>query len=131
MKSNLIAPCGMNCSLCIAHLRDKNKCPGCRLTDCKKCTIKNCKILQKNNWKYCSIKCEKFPCTRLKKIDERYRTKYGMSMLENIDFIYKKGIEDFIKHERAKWIKNNRIFCVHNKRYYDIKKKRLKKETRE
>jgi len=27
----LIAPCGMNCGACIAFMRDKNNCPGCRV----------------------------------------------------------------------------------------------------
>lgn len=31
-EKHLIAPCGMNCGTCIAYLRDKNKCPGCRIT---------------------------------------------------------------------------------------------------
>ncbi|MFZ3074083.1 MAG: hypothetical protein WA093_03070 [Minisyncoccales bacterium] len=45
MKSNLIAPCGMNCALCMAYLREKNHCPGCggeAIGACQKCTIKNC-----------------------------------------------------------------------------------------
>ncbi len=25
-----IAPCGMNCATCLAYLRDKNTCCGCR-----------------------------------------------------------------------------------------------------
>jgi hypothetical protein len=29
-KYQLIAFCGMNCTLCMAYLRDKNRCPGCR-----------------------------------------------------------------------------------------------------
>jgi uncharacterized radical SAM superfamily Fe-S cluster-containing enzyme len=40
---SLIAPCGMNCSICSAYLREKNKCPGCRLMNieyCKKCIIR-------------------------------------------------------------------------------------------
>ena len=31
MKPILIACCGMNCNLCIGFLREKNKCPGCKL----------------------------------------------------------------------------------------------------
>ena len=88
MKAGLIAPCGMNCSLCVAYLRDKNQCPGCRSIDSgktseyrKNCIIKNCDQLKKNNWKYCSDKCEKFPCKRLKNLDKRYRNKYEMSMV--------------------------------------------------
>ena len=33
MKSELIAPCGMNCGICYGYLREKNKCPGCRKRD--------------------------------------------------------------------------------------------------
>ena len=129
MKPNLIAPCGMNCSLCIGHLREKNKCPGCREQGKKinskssyirKCIIKNCDVLKKNKWKFCSNKCEKFPCQRLKNLDKRYRTKYDMSMIENLEFIHKKGIRYFIKREKERWIKNNKIFCVHKKEYYEI-----------
>jgi hypothetical protein len=30
-KLHLVAPCGMNCGICRAYLREKNKCPGCRV----------------------------------------------------------------------------------------------------
>ena len=48
IKNSLIAPCGMNCGICRAYLREKNKCPGCRGSDENKlssrvnCKIKNC-----------------------------------------------------------------------------------------
>jgi len=29
INSSLIAPCGMNCGICLAYLREKKKCPGC------------------------------------------------------------------------------------------------------
>lgn len=29
INRNLIAPCGMNCGVCIAYLREKNRCQGC------------------------------------------------------------------------------------------------------
>jgi hypothetical protein len=131
MNYKLIAPCGMNCNLCSAYLRKEGyirKCPGCRGNNndkpnyCVRCKIKNCKIIKKNNWKYCSIKCEKFPCQRLKNLDKRYRTKYMMSMIDNLNNIEKKGIRKFIKQEENKWIKGNKIFCVHNKKYFDISK---------
>ena len=127
----LIAPCGMNCNLCIAYLRDKNNCPGCTLmglknngqsnkTYCRKCIIKNCSIIGENNWKYCSPRCKIFPCRRLKSLDKRYKTKYGMSMIANLEFIHKKGIEMFVKQEKEKWMKDGTIFCIHNKEYYKI-----------
>ena len=119
----LIAPCGMNCNLCLGYLREKNKCPGCNSIDNKnsyhvRCIIRNCKILQQNKWKYCSSKCDKFPCTRLKNLDKRYRTKYGMSMIENLNHIDEKGIEEFLRQEEKRWIKEDKIFCVHRKMYF-------------
>ena len=128
MKTVLIAPCGMNCSLCVAYLRDKKRCPGCRNISNEnepktrtQCTIKNCDQLKKDNWKYCSDKCEKFPCKRLKNLDKRYRTKYDMSMIANLENIKKLGIRKFIEKEKKRWIKGGKIFCVHRKEYYPIK----------
>jgi len=59
MDTSFIAPCGMNCSICMAYLRDKNKCSGCRGADVNKavtrakCKIKNCIIFQTSEAKYC------------------------------------------------------------------------------
>lgn len=107
-KTELIAPCGMICGVCIAYLRDKNKCPGCRKFDnskpvtIAKCKIKNCDELQKNNIKYC-FRCSKYPCSRIKNMDKRYKTKYNMSMIENLENIKKFGIRKFIKNEETRW----------------------------
>jgi hypothetical protein len=105
ITSKLIAPCGMNCGICMAYLRDKNHCPGCMEPDvnkpksCIKCIIKNCEIIKKN--KFC-FKCDNYPCTRLKNLDKRYRTKYGMSMIENLENINKLGIREFVKNEKVR-----------------------------
>jgi len=124
MKASLIAPCGMNCKLCIAFLREKNRCKGCRNLDVymisrDRCIIRNCNHLKKNNWKFCSDKCKEYPCQRLKGLDKRYRTKYQMSMIENLAFIKEKGIKKFLEHEKQRWEKGNKIFCVHNKSYFE------------
>lgn len=127
MRISSIAPCGMNCSLCIAYIREKDKCPGCRDLDKKKsrtrtkCIIRNCEELKNNNWKCCSGLCSRFPCSRLNQLDKRYRTKYDMSMIENLEMIQEEGIKNFIENEKKRWIKDHRIFCVHRKEYYDIK----------
>jgi len=120
VKSTMIAPCGMNCSLFIGYLREKNPCSGCNSRDelkpkhCLVCRIKNCELLEASKSKYC-YKCEKFPCTRLKQLDKRYRTKYSMSMIENLENIQESGIRDFIKQEKVKWAcsKCGAILCVH------------------
>lgn len=122
----LIAPCGMNCNLCRGYLREKNTCSGCNSSGnkpnyCHRCSIKNCQILQQNKWKYCSSTCEQYPCARLKSLDTRYRAKYAMSMLDNLEYIEKQGIRKFIQKEEKKWIKNNMVYCVHRKEYYAFK----------
>jgi hypothetical protein len=112
ITSTMIAPCGMNCSICIGHLREKNKCPGCNMAGmnkpkyCITCSIKNCKELKKNNSKFC-FDCSKYPCLCLRQLDKRYRTKYGMSMLENLENIRSKGIRSFVKNEKSRWMCRN------------------------
>jgi len=106
ITSNLIAPCGMNCGICMAYLREKNHCPGCNESDenkavsCVRCIIKNCDNIKKT--KFC-FRCEKYPCKRLKNLDKRYRTKYDMSMIENLENIRELGIRQFVKNERVRW----------------------------
>ena len=121
IHDEMIAPCGMNCGICIGHIREKNKCPGCREIDAYKssygreCYIRSCQILKNNNWKYCSDKCEKYPCLRLKNLDKRYRTKYGMSMIENLGNIKNLGIEKFFESEQRRWKcrECGELLCVH------------------
>jgi len=108
MKSSLIAPCGMNCGICMAYLRDKKRCPGCRLfnksepVSIARCKIKNCATFKRCTSKFC-IQCEKFPCDRLKHLDKRYRTKYHMSMIENLGNIKEFGVREFVKNEKRRW----------------------------
>lgn len=120
IQSALIAPCGMNCRLCRAYIREKKACPGCYGADtfksksCAMCKIKNCETLVSNKIKYC-FQCEQFPCHKINHIDNRYRTRYGMSMIENLIYIKQFGIQKFIKREKEKWTcpKCGEIICVH------------------
>lgn len=116
----LIAPCGMNCGLCMCYLREKNTCSGCRTGDEGKaksvlaCTIRGCETLKSNASGFCTG-CDKLPCPRLKRLDTRYRTKYRMSMLENLDRIGDVGIEAFVESERERWAcpECGGVQCVH------------------
>jgi hypothetical protein len=105
----MIAPCGMNCGLCIGHLRKKKPCGGCFRKDdenkanlCRSCSIVNCEYLAKTESGFC-FECPRYPCRRLKDLDKRYRSKYGMSMLENLLFIKSNGLEKFLESEQEKW----------------------------
>jgi hypothetical protein len=99
-----IAPCGMNCGTCIAYLREKNRCAGCRAMSSDevktrlKCLIKNCEKLGDSPSGFC-YDCENFPCKRIKNIDKRYRTKYHTSFLENLQMIEERGIDVFLAFE--------------------------------
>lgn len=126
MEDKLIAPCGMNCALCIAYqFRDKdlNKkgfkrmyCPGC-IPRGKHCThmADKCELLGKGLLRFC-YECESFPCKRLKSLDKRYRTKYHMSMIENLNFIQENGMDAFLAQEETKWLcpECNGVICCHN-----------------
>lgn len=112
-----IAPCGMNCAICMAYLRTTNKCPGCRGSDvgkaktCAGCIIKNC---EKRGDGFC-FACPDYPCKRLKNLDKRYRTKYHMSMIENLVNIKAWGLDNFVLAEKERWkcpVCNGTI-CVH------------------
>ncbi|MFH0749172.1 MAG: DUF3795 domain-containing protein [Candidatus Bathyarchaeota archaeon] len=115
-----MAPCGMNCGICMAFLREKNKCPGCRGFNSYKpvtrirCKIKTCENFQKGHAKFC-FECEKFPCSNLKNLDKRYRTKYNMSMVENLGNIRDFGIRRFLKDEDKRWTCSEcgGTICVH------------------
>jgi Protein of unknown function (DUF3795) len=122
IQAGMIAPCGMNCALCIGHLREKNRCPGCNHRDdaikagaCRRCSIKLCEKQGQPN-RYC-FNCSKFPCRRLKDLDKRYRNNYGMSMLDNLEFIQAFGIRKFIAQEKIRWACDGcgRTVSVHRK----------------
>ncbi len=120
IRAGLIAPCGMNCRLCRAYLREKKACPGCRGDDRLKtktrvfCRLKTCESARKTEAGYC-FACESYPCARLSHLDRRYRTKYGMSMVDNLEKIKEFGIRDFIRQERKRWTCSEcgEIICVH------------------
>jgi hypothetical protein len=120
IPSFLIAACGMNCGLCMAYVRAKKACPGCRGDDtdksksCIACHIKNCMNITGGKIKYC-FACENFPCARLVHLDKRYRTKYSMSMLENLEAIRSKGIRNFVENEKKRWEcpECGGLLCVH------------------
>lgn len=120
MDPSLIAPCGMNCGICMAYLRDKKKCPGCNGNDadkpayCVKCKVITCEKRQENKWALCH-ECDVLPCPRIKQLDKRYRTKYAMSMIENLDYIKNFGMNAFLKNEESRWTCQNcgGVICVH------------------
>jgi hypothetical protein len=109
LTKELMAPCGMDCGLCIGHLRDRKTCPGCNDPDdaskahhCAACVIKRCEHLPRGPEAFC-VDCAKYPCARLRQLDKRYRSKYRMSMLENLNELRRVGVTAFADLERTRW----------------------------
>jgi len=108
MEERFIAPCGMNCALCYAFIREKNRCAGClvpseqKSNHCRNCSIKNCTLHAGADIILC-YDCPKFPCLKIKRLDLRYRTKYHMSMIENLESIHLLGMSTFLEKEMARW----------------------------
>ncbi|MFO7637498.1 MAG: DUF3795 domain-containing protein [Clostridia bacterium] len=126
MQENLIAPCGMNCGVCISYLAKKQDlnqkgfhrmyCEGCRPRG-KNCLHMGdrCPVLGKGLVRFC-YECGDFPCKRLKALDKRYRTKYHMSMIDNLRTIQEHGMIRFLSDEEKKWScpECNQTVCCHN-----------------
>ncbi|MFW6103245.1 MAG: DUF3795 domain-containing protein [Chloroflexota bacterium] len=120
IEVRLIAPCGMNCGICLAYLRTKNRCDGCRGGGsskppyCTRCIVVNCEYIRTGESGFC-YDCPKLPCRRIRDLDKRYRTRYGMSMLENLADIRDYGLEAFLEKETERWRcpECNAPLCVH------------------
>jgi len=75
------------------------------------------KLCQERTGDFC-FECEKFPCESIKKLDDRYKKRYDMSEIENLEFIKKHGIDKFLESQRKKYQSKKGTFCVHDKKYY-------------
>ncbi|MCJ7762649.1 DUF3795 domain-containing protein [Candidatus Bathyarchaeota archaeon] len=142
LTSDLIAPCGMNCALCASNLALKNDlqskgikipyCTGCRQRN-KKCAFikKQCSKLLNGEVTYC-FECTSFPCNRLKTLNDRYKERYKMSMIENLSFIKKHGTQNFLEEQAKRWKCPNcgELISCHNGICFncDLEKLRSKKE---
>ena len=117
----MIAPCGVYCGLCVAHLREKNPCPGCKGDDafkpkhCVVCRIKNCDETVNRNLQFC-FECSRFPCARLRNLDKRYWTKYQLNLIQGLESIRDLGLSEFANREKFRWIcpECGRDLCIHS-----------------
>lgn len=107
-------------------------CAGCRPRG-KNCAFlkKQCAKLSNGEVAFC-YKCADFPCRRLKTIDERYRSRYRTSLIENLNFIKANGIDEFLKNQHAVWGCKTcgELICCHNGVCYScgLEKLRNKKQ---
>ena len=119
IENKYFSPCGMNCMICYAHLKEKNPCPGCLVSDinkperCKECKIKMC--ANNKDVKYC-FECKIFPCVQIKKLEKSYNKRYKTSLIENSKLVKKIGIKGFQNKEKEKWLctKCSGVIIIHD-----------------
>ncbi len=106
MEKAMIAPCGVNCSVCSAHLNIKLPCPGCRAPQeqitrksCRNCAKKSCAFDQDLQW---CFECARFPCAGIKDLSRRYTSKYGVDLVQN-GLDARSDMDSFLEAQRMKF----------------------------
>ncbi len=131
ISQELIAPCGMNCGICSSYLAYKNNLKGKGFTNCIGCRARNkqCAFLKKRckddlkllkgKIQFC-FECNCYPCEALNGLDNRYRQRFGMSMIDNLNEIKSKGIDYFIENQEIKYRckKCGNFISVHSKKCF-------------
>jgi hypothetical protein len=111
-NENLIAPCGMDCSTCSFYLAFINNVPKeqGKISHCRGCRPRNkqcsylkgqCDLLPDNKIQFC-FECDRYPCERLQKFDQRYRRTYGVSPISNLEMIRAQGVASFLRNQRER-----------------------------
>lgn len=105
-SKEMLAPCGMNCSLCYVHHKKKKQCLGCRSSDgIKPKSCQNCKIIScvtETGYTYC-YDCPKFPCVLINRLDKSYKTRYCFSLITSLNSIKKNGDENLYNNQLEKY----------------------------
>ncbi len=120
---NMVAPCGLDCSLCGQALKAEGSCPGCLGPDegkpafCReRCSIITCAKLKSSGYRFCD-ECSEFPCDACAERESRYMSQYLMreSPFSNIADIRRLGMDDFLTKQREKWTCKlcGGVICVH------------------
>lgn len=121
---DMVAPCGLDCSLCGEALKETHPCAGCMGPDenkpafCSKhCTIITCENLVKSRYRFCT-ECPDYPCAHNSEREARYMSQYVMreSPLTNLTDILELGMGVFLSNQARRWTCKtcgDGIVCVH------------------
>ncbi|MHB1134441.1 MAG: DUF3795 domain-containing protein [Chloroflexota bacterium] len=115
----MLAPCGLDCTACYAHLRRRNTCPGCRAEGsakphyCQVCAIATC--TKDQGLDRCAL-CATFPCPRVKRLAKRYRQGYGVDLLALAARRQAVGTVQYLLEERQRWAcpACGGVVCMHD-----------------
>ena len=107
----MIAPCGLDCSICKRAHAEADPCPGCSGPDdhkpsfcSERCGIILCGKRKENGYTFCD-ECPDYPCGDVMEKENRYTSKYPLyeSPLKNLRMIREAGMEAFLERERKQW----------------------------
>lgn len=105
-ETGMIAPCGMDCTVCYKHCAALRPCQGCTQSDagkpahCRACRIKEC--VREKEVVYCHA-CPQYPCARIRRLDRSYRARYNASLIENGSFISEQGEAAFMAMQKQRY----------------------------
>ncbi len=106
--AEMIAPCGLDCSICSRAQLKEDPCPGCNGPDAnkpefcaKRCGIILCTKRKENGYRFCD-ECPDFPCEDVMEKENRYGSKYPLkeSVLANLKMIREEGMDAFLARQR-------------------------------
>ncbi len=120
----MIAPCGLDCTICHRAVDPVKPCRGCRGPDelktdfCRyRCTIKKCDKRKNFAMDFCD-ECPECPCEEVLEKETRYTSEYPLveSPLENLKHIRQDGMDAFLAQETAQWtcVDCGGVICVHS-----------------
>ena len=110
-SADMIAPCGLDCSICTRAQIGEAPCPGCngpaenKPDFCaNRCGIIFCGRRRESGYSFCD-ECPDYPCADVMEKENRYTSQYPLreSPLENLRMIREKGMEAFLEQERRLW----------------------------
>jgi hypothetical protein len=126
----LVAPCGMNCAICSRYLSylnnlKRSQCAGCRPGN-KTCSYLFAKCSGINgarqgnaNARFC-FDCDQYPCRQINRMDDRYRSNYGMSVKDNLERINRIGVVKFAQeqYEEYRCSTCGGVISIHNRKCF-------------
>lgn len=131
IPKELIAPCGMNCAICSRYLSyvnnlNKSQCIGCRPGNKKcsylfgKCSGMNSTI-KGNATSFFCYECQEYPCKQINRMDSRYRKNYKMSVKDNLEYINKMGIDEFLneQYKEHHCPRCDGLLSIHNRKCFN------------
>lgn len=130
-ENNLAGRCGVYCGACRSYLLQKKDlfeekgykrgCKGCKAQD-KNCAFvkKGCKALRNKEIEYC-FECEKIPCERLTSINNRYKSKYKVNFLDNLNRMKEIGVDQWLEEQKLLYTcpECGGEICVHDAECFD------------